>query len=150
MTHRYRPRWLAWVSLEGTLRDPLALQGAELCLVLRGPDMALPGKLTGVPIPRTPNYEVAGRLDHVGGRFRETAGRVGQTDIDGTLNLGTTGPGNDVEGMVHSRRALARNEASARMLPDEPINLPKLHSTDIRISYHADSATRCSKATTRP
>lgn len=37
------------------------------------------------------------------------------------------------------RRALTRNEASARMLPDEPINLPKLQSTDIRISYRADS-----------
>jgi uncharacterized protein involved in outer membrane biogenesis len=157
------------VSLEGTLRSPLALQGADLLLMLRGPDMALLAALTGVPIPRTPNYEVAGRLDYVEPRFRfhEIAGRVGQTDIAGTLTLGTAGPRVDVEGELHSRRvdladlggfigeepgrvttpgqtaeqrrALARNEASARMLPDGPINLPKLQSTDIRIRYHADS-----------
>lgn len=157
------------VSLEGTLQDPLTLGGADLRLVLRGPDMALLEKLTGVPIPRTPNYEVAGRLDHVEGRFRfrEIAGRVGQTDVDGALTIGTAGPRVTVEGELHSRRvdladlggfigeepgrvatpgqtpeqrsALARNEAQARVLPDEPINLPKLQSTDIRISYRADS-----------
>jgi uncharacterized protein involved in outer membrane biogenesis len=157
------------LSLEGTLRDPLALGGAELRLVLRGPDMALLEKLTGVPIPRTPNYEVAGRLDHAEARFRfrEIAGRVGQTDIGGTLTVGTAGPRVDVAGELHSRRvdladlggfigeepgrvttpgqtpdqrrALARDAARARMLPDGPINLPKLQSTDIRISYRADS-----------
>jgi uncharacterized protein involved in outer membrane biogenesis len=157
------------VSLEGTLRDPLAFQGADLRLVLRGPDMALLEKLTGVPIPRTPNYEVAGRLDYVEDRFRfsEITGRVGQTDVDGTLTVGTAGPRVDVAGELHSRRvdladlggfigeepgrvatpgqtpdqrrALARDAARARVLPDEPINLPKLQSTDIRISYRADS-----------
>ncbi|MGG5887710.1 AsmA family protein [Falsiroseomonas sp. HC035] len=157
------------LSLEGTLRDPLALGGAELRLVLRGPDMALLDKLTGVPIPRTANYEVAGQLDQVDGRFRfrEIAGRVGQTDIAGTLTVGTIESRVDVVGELHSRRvdladlggfigeepgrvatpgqtpeqrrALARNEAQARVLPDEPINLPKLQSTDIRISYRADS-----------
>ncbi|MDP3416276.1 AsmA family protein [Falsiroseomonas sp.] len=157
------------ISLEGSLRDPLALRGAELRLVMQGPDMALLEKLTGVPIPRTPNYEVAGRLDYAENRFRfsEIAGRVGQTDIDGTLTVGTAGTRMSVEGELHSRRvdladlggfigeepgrvatpgqtpeqrrALARNEAQARVLPDEPINLPKLQSTDIRISYCADS-----------
>jgi uncharacterized protein involved in outer membrane biogenesis len=157
------------MSLEGSLQDPLALQGADLRLVLRGPDMALLEKLTGVPTPRTPNYEVAGRLDYIKERFRfqEIAGRVGQTDIEGDLTVGTAGPRIDVEGELHSRRvdladlggfigeepgrvttpgqtagqrrALASNEASARVLPDAPINLPKLQSTDIRISYRADS-----------
>jgi uncharacterized protein involved in outer membrane biogenesis len=160
------------VSLEGTLADPLTLGGADLRLVLVGPDMALLEKLTGVPIPRTPNYEVAGRLDHAEGRvrFRDIAGRVGQTDIDGNLSVGWPGGDGqrlDIVGELHSRRvdladlggfigeepgraatpgqtpeqrrAQARNEASARMLPDEPINLPKLQSTDIRISYRADS-----------
>ncbi|MGK7871697.1 AsmA family protein, partial [Falsiroseomonas sp. E2-1-a20] len=94
------------VSLEGTLADPLAFQGADLRLVLRGPDMALLEKLTGVPIPQTPNYEVAGRLDYVENRFRfsEIAGRVGQTDIGGTLTVGTAGPRVDVAGELRSRR----------------------------------------------
>jgi uncharacterized protein involved in outer membrane biogenesis len=157
------------VSLEGTLQDPLALQGADLRLVLRGPDMALLEKLTSVPIPRTPNYEVAGNLEYVAGRFRLSGivSRVGQTDIHGTLTVVTGGTRIGVEGVLHSRRvdladlggfigeepgrvttpgqtpeqrrAMARNQASARMLPDKPINLPKLESTDIRISYRADS-----------
>ncbi|MGK7871698.1 AsmA family protein, partial [Falsiroseomonas sp. E2-1-a20] len=134
------------VLLEGTLRDPLALQGADMRLTLRGPDMALLEKLTGVPVPRTANYEVTGRLDQVEGRirFREIEGRVGQTDISGMLTVGTAGPRVDVAGELHStrvdladlggfigeepgrvatpgqtpeqRRALARNEAQARVL----------------------------------
>lgn len=157
------------ISLSGTLADPLALQGANLHLLLRGPDMALLEKLTGVPIPRTPNFSVAGRLDYIEDRFRftEIVGSVGQSDIGGSLTVGTAGPRVDVEGELHSRRvdladlggfigeepgrldtpgqtaeqrsALVRNEASARVLPDEPMNLPKLQSTDIRISYRADS-----------
>jgi len=157
------------ISLHGTLRNPLELEGADLTLELSGPDMALLEPLTGVPIPGTPNYQVAGRLDYTAERFRfhEIVGRVGQTDLGGTLSVGTTGAKPDVVGELHSRRVdladlggfigeepgrtttpgqtpeqrreTARNEAAARMLPDAPISLPKLNAADFRISYRADS-----------
>nr|WP_302474086.1 AsmA family protein [Roseococcus sp. MDT2-1-1] len=157
------------LSLEGTLRDPLALAGADLRLNLQGPDMVQLEKLTGVPTPPTPNYEVSGRLDYAEGRYRfsEIVGRVGQSDISGHITVGTAGERMDVEGELQSRRvdladlggfigeepgrrttpgqtpeqrrAQDRNQSRARVLPDEPFDLPKLQSNDIRISYRADS-----------
>jgi hypothetical protein len=157
------------ISLDGTLLHPLTLRGAQLRLAMRGPDMALLEKLTGIPIPRTPNDEVAGQLDYAEGRYRftEIAGRVGQTDINGDLTVGAANQRIDLEGELHSRRvdladlggfigeepgrtttpgqspeqrrAQERNQAQARVLPDVPINLPKLRSTDVRLSYRADS-----------
>jgi hypothetical protein len=57
------------VTLEGTVQEPLALRGADLRLTLAGPDMKLLMPLTGVPIPTTPAYRVAGRLDFEGCRW---------------------------------------------------------------------------------
>ncbi|WP_431281479.1 AsmA family protein [Humitalea sp. 24SJ18S-53] len=75
------------ITLRGTLRDPLDMRGADLWLVMAGPSMALLAPLTGVPIPQTPAYAVAGRLDFADGRYRffDLAGRVGSTDINGEV-----------------------------------------------------------------
>jgi len=51
------------VSLVGTVRDPMALRGADLKLHLAGPDMALLGALTGLPVPQTPSYQLTGQVD---------------------------------------------------------------------------------------
>ncbi len=63
------------------------MRGADLWLVLAGPSMGLLTPLTGVPIPATPPYAVAGRLDYAEGRYRffDLAGRVGRTDINGEV-----------------------------------------------------------------
>ncbi|WP_424810914.1 AsmA family protein [Roseococcus sp. YIM B11640] len=75
------------VKLEGTVTEPLALRGADLRLELQGPDMKLLMPLTGVPIPTTPAYRVAGRLDFTEGRvrFHDMQGRVGRTDLNGEV-----------------------------------------------------------------
>jgi uncharacterized protein involved in outer membrane biogenesis len=75
------------VTLEGTVQEPLALRGADLRLTLAGPDMKLLMPLTGVPIPTTPAYRVAGRLDFEEGRarFHELQGTVGRTDLGGEI-----------------------------------------------------------------
>jgi hypothetical protein len=76
-------------SLKGTLQDPLRLRGATFGLLLAGPDMALLHPLTGVPLPATPPYELGGKLDYAEGRFRFTdvAGRVGRSDVEGTMTV---------------------------------------------------------------
>lgn len=157
------------VSLKGTVRDPLAMQGADVNLVLQGPDMALLQPLTGIPFARTPNYRIAGHLDYADGRvrFRDFDGRVGSSDLSGTIAVTTGGAKPQVEANLHSkqvdladlggfigetpgrastpgqsaqqRRELARNERSSRMLPDTPVSLPKLNMADVKLNYHADS-----------
>lgn len=76
------------VALEGTLRDPLAFKGADLRLRFSGPDMALLEPLVGFPIPKTPSYQVAGKLDLDGFnkiRFEDFQGHLGNSDIAGTI-----------------------------------------------------------------
>lgn len=76
------------VTLDGSIRDPLAFQGADLKLAFSGPDMGLLEHLVGFPIPQTPAYQIAGKLDLEGFskiRFRDFRGRLGNSDIEGTI-----------------------------------------------------------------
>ena len=49
--------------MKGTLRDPVAFQGADVQLRFSGPDMGLLEPLVGFPIPKTAAYQLAGKLD---------------------------------------------------------------------------------------
>jgi uncharacterized protein involved in outer membrane biogenesis len=157
------------VSLRGTLQNPLELQGADVRLEMRGPDMGLLQPLTGVPIPKTPNYEIAGQLDYVENRvrFRDFQGRMGRSDLGGTITVSTGDSKPDVEADLRSRRVdladlggfigeepgradtpgqspqqrreQARNQSRGRVLPDDPINFPKLDAANVRLNYRAES-----------
>ncbi|GGC42537.1 hypothetical protein GCM10011504_21210 [Siccirubricoccus deserti] len=155
------------VALRGTLQDPLALRGADLRLDIEGPDMARLAPLTGVPIPPTPPFRVTGRLDYAEGafRFEEVEGRLGRSDLNGrfaiipgedrpvlhadlhsrSVDLADLGgfigaaPGRtDTPGVTpEQRRAVARAEASPRLLPTTPISIPRLRFADIHLRYRA-------------
>jgi uncharacterized protein involved in outer membrane biogenesis len=76
------------VVLNGTLRDPLAFKGADLRLLFSGPDMGSLEPLLGFPVPSTPAYQIAGKLDLNGFdriRFDDFQGRLGNSDIAGTI-----------------------------------------------------------------
>ncbi|MBP0444072.1 AsmA family protein [Roseomonas sp. SSH11] len=156
-------------SLRGTLQNPLELQGADVRLDLSGPDMGLLQPLTGVPVPKTPAYEIGGQLDYVAGRvrFRDFEGRMGRSDLSGTIAVTTGGEKPEVEAELRSRRVdladlggfigeepgrastpgqspqqrreQARNQARSRVLPDDPINFPKLEAANVSLNYQADS-----------
>ena len=156
------------VNLRGTIRNPLELQGADLRLELQGPDMGLLQALSGIPIPKTPAYRLAGRLDYADGRvrFRDFEGRMGSSDLSGEISVSTAGPKPEVEAALHStridladlggfigeepgrastpgqtpqqRRERARNESRSRVLPDDPINFPKLDAANVHITLRAD------------
>lgn len=153
------------VTLVGTLQNPLQFAGADLRLDLQGPDMTLLQPLIGVPIPATPPYRVTGRFDFAEGRFRLRGmeGRIGRSDINGDIAVAPGAERPDVVADLHSRRvdlddlagfigsqpgragtpgqtpqqraAVARAEASPRLLPTTPINLPRLRAADIHLKY---------------
>ncbi len=78
------------VALKGTLQDPMALAGADVTLQLSGPDMARLEPLVGFPIPKTPAYDVTGKLDLHGLdniSFSDIRGRLGSSDIAGTITV---------------------------------------------------------------
>jgi hypothetical protein len=156
------------LRLEGTLRDPLSLRGADLRLTAAGPDMALLRPISGVRFAATPPYRLTGRLDYERGRIRfmEAEGQIGRTDVSGGLILTLGGPRPVLAAELRSRRvdlrdlggfvgaepgrptdpgvtperreALARAAADPRLLPDDPINIPKLLAADVHVDYSAE------------
>ncbi|HEY4043222.1 MAG TPA: AsmA family protein [Rhodopila sp.] len=76
------------VNLDGTLLDPVALKGADVRLKFTGPDLGLLEPLVGFPIPKTPAYQIAGKLDVDGLdkiRFNDFQGRLGSSDVAGMI-----------------------------------------------------------------
>lgn len=78
------------IAVVGTLSDPAHLAALDLRLWLQGRSMAQLYELTGVALPETPAYATDGRLIarlRGGGvyRYEDFTGRVGGSDLNGTL-----------------------------------------------------------------
>jgi hypothetical protein len=153
------------VTLTGTVTDPMAMEGAALKLRFAGPDMSLIQKLVGLPLPKTPNYQITGQLDFANKRvqFKNFAGRLGNSDLEGTIDVDPgkerpevvvnltsrrvdladlggfigTAPGRaGTTGQTPAERAeVAHAEASSKLLPDTPISVPKLQWADVHLKY---------------
>ena len=153
------------VELKGTVQDPLHFKGTDLKLHLSGPDLALLEPLSGVAIPKTPPYDITGQLDYVDRkvRFSDFAGRLGASDISGTVAIDPTGARPIVDADLSSRRVdladlggfigsqpgrvttpgqtatqkkeVAKAEASNQLLPNTRISLPKLRAADVHLRY---------------
>ena len=152
-------------TLVGSLQDPLNLAGADLKLELAGTNMELLLPLIGIAFPKTPSYRIKGDLDYADGkiRFRNFTGQLGSSDVQGNIEVdpgqkrpvvtadvtsrqvdladlgGFLGsePGrlNTPNQTPEQRQAVARAEASPRLLPTARISLPKLLAADVRLKY---------------
>ncbi len=156
------------ITLKGHVRDPLALKGVDVNLALSGPDMALLLPLTGIATPKTPPYNIGGRLDFQNGhvRFTGMSGRVGSSDLHGDLEVDPSGERpiltanlmsqrvdmQDLGGFVGSTpgrtttpgqspaqvEAVERAKASPKLLPSRTISIPKILAADVHLSYRGD------------
>ena len=147
------------ISLVGTVQDPLAFKGTNLKLDLSGPDMALLLPLTGIAIPKTPAYRVAGALAYTEGqvKFEQIAGKVGSTDLEGDLQVDTKAERPVLTADLRSKRVDLKDlggfigaepgdadkgtkkpaRSNDKVLPDDPIDLPKLNAADVHLTYKA-------------
>jgi len=94
-------------SLVGTVENPLNFAGARLKLQFAGPDMAELLPLTGIPLPKTPPFSVAGNIDYAKPdiRFTDFEGHVGNSDLGGEIDVDPRAGGRpDVTMNLHSRR----------------------------------------------
>jgi AsmA family protein len=156
------------LALKGTLREPLKLRGADLNVEFAGRDMAELVPLTGVPFPKTPPFRLEGKADYAEGRVRllDANGRVGRSDIGGNLTVSTAGSRPDVTADLRSRsvdladlggligsqpgrantpgqtpqqrNAAARAEASPKLLPTTPVNMPRLTAANVHARYRTE------------
>jgi len=144
------------VSLIGLVRDPLALAGADLRLHFAGPDMGMLEPLTGIPLPRTPPFQVTGRLDFAPHRIRfdDFAGTVGSSDLEGAISVEPGKPRDDIVADLHSqlvdladlggfigaKAGTAPSPAAAAsptVLPTRTLHVPELNWADIHLRYQA-------------
>ncbi len=156
------------LALKGTLREPLKARGADLRVEFAGKDMADLVPLSGVPFPKTPPFRLDGKVDYADGRVRllDANGKVGRSDIAGSLTVSTAGSRPDVTADLRSRSvdladlagaiggqpgradtpgqtpqqraAQAREAASPKLIPTTPVNMPRLTAADVHLRYRAD------------
>lgn len=74
-------------GLTGTIQDPAHFAGANLRVTFSGQDMANLYQLTGIPIPETPPFNIAGKLGYSKSAVRidDLVGTMGSSDLEGSL-----------------------------------------------------------------
>ena len=99
------------IAFSGTVNDPMKMGGVDLRLKFSGDSLGNLYDLTGVLLPDSPPFETNGRLvakiDADKGsvfNYRDFNGRIGDSDIHGTLKYSTGKPRPKLEGDLVSRQ----------------------------------------------
>jgi len=150
---------LAHVS--GTLADPVRFEGLALDIRLRGPNLGELAKLTGVPLPMTPPYDLKARLDRKADVWllENLTGRMGHSDLAGLIRIDTGKPRLFIDADLRSRvldyrdvgaligippgdAPAARRPAAGgapaaprRVLPDAPLMVEQVRHVDARVRF---------------
>jgi uncharacterized protein involved in outer membrane biogenesis len=152
------------VTFSGHLARPFDMGRYTTSLHMSGRDLADLYYLTGLALPNTPPYDVRGDLSHQGQdyAFEHAAGRIGDSDIEGTLKVH---PSPDHRPQVTADLASRRLEmkdlvtlfgappvtdhagaaraaaGGGRLLPDATLAIDRLRGMDARLHYRAATIT---------
>lgn len=143
------------VRADGTVTSLLQFSAVDMQLALKGDSLAQLFPLLGLALPATPPYATQGRLVHQGTtwRYEKFAGRVGASDIAGSLQVDTGGPRPALSGDLVSQLldlqdlgpvigARPGQTARARVLPDLPFSTERWRSVDAQVSLRAKTLRR--------
>jgi AsmA protein len=146
------------VRLAGTVTGLLTLSAADMRLALSGDSMGALYPLLGLAFPDTRAYATQGHLTHVGNtwRYADFSGRMGTSDIAGSMQIVTGGKRPALTGTVHSNllalddlgpvigargartvTTAALHKAHDRVLPDMPFNTGRWNSADADVQFAA-------------
>lgn len=157
------------ITAKGALPEPFDLGRFGLDLTAEGPDLARLYGLTGLALPNTPPYRLSGRLLREGQIYRldDLGGRLGDSDLSGSLRVDVTGDRPFLSADLRSRRldlddlaalfggapstgmgetasapqeAMARRlRAERRLFPDTTLDVRRIRSMDAELTYRADA-----------
>ncbi|WP_431477876.1 AsmA family protein [Massilia eburnea] len=160
---------LVSVAAEGTLTNPAQLAAIDLQLKVTGASAARLYALTGLLLPETPPFSTAGRLSgHLAEgasqwTYEKFTGRVGDSDIAGTLSFQQRQPRGLLTGAVHSRllqfvdlgpligadsnakkeqRGVAAVQPAGKLLPVETFKTERWTAIDADVSFRAERIVR--------
>jgi len=157
------------VSVAGTVTDPFKLTDMNLKMTAEGDNAHDLYPIFGIPAPSTPPYHLAGTLDRDGKAwlFKNFAGTVGKSDLEGLLRFETEGRkrifvGGDLKsknlnfadlgmlvgapGATSGDRPISetqkmleqKQEQTGRVLPDAPLDLDEVRNVDASITFKGE------------
>jgi uncharacterized protein involved in outer membrane biogenesis len=157
------------IAFEGTLTKPTKLAALDMNLKLSGPSMARLYPLIGVLLPETPAYSTSGRLIGALGpessrwTYEKFTGKVGSSDLGGTLAYQTGKPRGKLTGDVRSKllqfddlgpligadsnaskikRGVPPVQPTDKVLPVETFRTERWTAIDADVRYSADRIVR--------
>ena len=143
------------VRADGTVTSLLQFSAVDVQLALKGDSLAQLFPLLGLAFPATPPYATEGHLRHQGAtwRYEKFAGRVGASDIAGSLQVDTGGPRPALSGELVSQLldlqdlgpvigARPGQTGQARVLPDLPFSTERWRSVDAQVTLRAKTLRR--------
>ena len=157
------------IAFEGTLTKPTSLAALDVHLTLSGPSMARLYPLIGVLLPETPAFSTSGRLigslgpDSSRWTYDKFNGKVGSSDLGGTLAFQTGEPRGKLSGSVRSkllqfddlgpligadsnasktRRGVPPVQPPDKVLPVETFHTERWTAIDADVRYAADRIVR--------
>jgi uncharacterized protein involved in outer membrane biogenesis len=157
------------LALEGTLTKPTDLAALDMRLQVSGVSMAHLYALTGIVLPETPPFATEGHLTgtmngHDGHwRYQQFSGKVGSSDIGGTLAYQTRPVRGLLSGAVVShtlhfddlaaligadsnankqKRGAQALQPANKVLPVEPFKTERWTSVDVELQYQAETIIR--------
>lgn len=114
------------ITANGTLTDPAQPSALDVKLNIMGASMADLFPLGGVLLPRTPKFSTEGRVvgtlgrDNLRLKYENFKGRVGSSDIGGTLEYDQTSGQPTLRGEVLSQRLVWKDLGAVVGAGDEP------------------------------
>ena len=114
------------ITANGTLTDPAQPSALDVKLNIMGASMADLFPLGGVLLPRTPKFSTEGRVvgtlgrDNLRLKYENFKGRVGASDIGGTLEYDQTSGQPTLRGEVLSQRLVWKDLGAVVGAGDEP------------------------------
>lgn len=161
------------VKVDGTVTSLLMLSAVDMRLALRGDSLAQLFPLLGITFPETRAYATEGHIVHGDRtwRYDKFTGRIGDSDIGGTVQVNTGGNRPAIKAELTSRlldiadlgpligarpdavrraegaapppaQAAAPTPAQARVLPDMPFKTDRWSSVDADVTLKATTIRR--------
>lgn len=155
------------VDVAGQIDDPFKMDGADLQMKLKGPDLAEIFPILGVPAPSTPPYKLSGHLTRKGElwQFQKMNGLVGNSDLSGdvkidyaperpfltakllskSLDFDDLGPliglppatEGKESASAQQAQTAAQMEAEGELFPQVPLKMEKLRVMDMDVTLEA-------------
>ena len=148
------------VKAEGTVTSLIKFSAADLQLWLQGDSLAQLYPLLGIALPATRPYVTAGRIVREGAlwRYEKFIGRIGRSDIGGTLQVDLGGKRPFMHGALVSQRMdlvdlgpligtgvvgmAEKPVATGRVLPELPFDTASWDTLDADVTLSAGSILR--------